>query len=75
MIRRFQILAVALIVALSVASSTNAAATTATGMCVDLIAVLEHTQDTANLCGSGSARCTYYCDDDGGLDTYKCECL
>ncbi len=65
MIRRFQVLAVALIVALSVGS--KATATPAPDMCVDIEWAIEYTMEVAEWCGGG-ATCIFWC------DTQEIEC-
>lgn len=67
MIRRFQILAVALIVALSVGSNATATATPAPEMCVDILWAIDYTVEVAEQCG-GSATCTFWCD--GAIECY-----
>jgi len=69
-IRRFQVFAVALIVALSVGSNANATATPAPEMCVDILWAIEYTSRVAERCG-GSATCTFWCD----TGAIECYCL
>lgn len=67
MIRRLQVLGVALIVALSVGSKATATATPAPEMCVDLEWAIEYTMEVAEWCGGG-ATCLFWC------DTQQIEC-